>query len=199
MSSWNTKVTSWLAQVSSPPSTTAAYIIATHCISETHWPHGVLSGGTLIDILESLSTTANVADSAYTQWLHTHYIEPFGLVDRLDGLVVQHADDSGILIGAYERYIEFLGSGSLARKQKLWVPGLEPVHGSINTMALPQRPGRFYQQPWRSIEASYKDGKKVEKKGIRLGPWKDEAKWERVIWTANVELEDGARQSTEKS
>lgn len=52
------------------------------------WPMGVLSGGVIIDMLEYLSHTAREADRALVLWLQKHYIEPFGRVDRLDGLIV---------------------------------------------------------------------------------------------------------------
>jgi hypothetical protein len=39
-------------------------------------------------MLEYLSRTALSADYELVLWLQTHYIEPFGRVDRLDGIVV---------------------------------------------------------------------------------------------------------------
>jgi hypothetical protein len=55
---------------------------------ETKWPHGVIAGGTLIDMLEYLNVTIRTSDHALVLWLHAHYIEPFGRIERLDGLVV---------------------------------------------------------------------------------------------------------------
>lgn len=61
--------------------------------AETRWPRGVLSGGTVIDMLEYLSVTAEPSDYAFVMWLHRHYIQPFGRIERLDGLLVMHDED----------------------------------------------------------------------------------------------------------
>jgi hypothetical protein len=52
------------------------------------WSHGVLSGGVVIDMLECLSMTTRTTDYELILWLQAHYIEPFGRIERLDGLVV---------------------------------------------------------------------------------------------------------------
>jgi hypothetical protein len=59
----------------------------------TRWPYGVLSGGIVIDMLECLSTTSRTSDYAIVLWLQAHYIEPFGRIERLDGLVVEEDED----------------------------------------------------------------------------------------------------------
>lgn len=61
--------------------------------AEKRWPHGVLSGGTVIDMLEYLSQTGTGRNYVYVRWLLKEYILPFGRIDRLDGLVVKHEDD----------------------------------------------------------------------------------------------------------
>jgi hypothetical protein len=55
---------------------------------EKKWPHGVASGGTVTDMLEYLSLTKVTSDYGIVLWLNAHYIEPFGRIERLDGLVV---------------------------------------------------------------------------------------------------------------
>jgi hypothetical protein len=57
-------------------------------MEEPRWPLGVLSGGTVIDMLEHLSQTTRTPDYALTLWLEQHYIKPFGRIDRMDGLIV---------------------------------------------------------------------------------------------------------------
>jgi hypothetical protein len=57
------------------------------------WPHGVASGGTVIDMLECLSTTTRTSDYELVFWLEAHYIEPFDTIERLDGLVVTEEKD----------------------------------------------------------------------------------------------------------
>jgi hypothetical protein len=58
-----------------------------------NWSRGVLSGGIVIDMLERLSTTTRTSDYAIVLWLQAHFIEPFGRVERLDGLVVTKEED----------------------------------------------------------------------------------------------------------
>lgn len=57
-------------------------------MEEPRWPLGVISGGTVIDMLEHLSQTTQHSDYALTVWLEKHYVKPFGRIDRLDGLIV---------------------------------------------------------------------------------------------------------------
>lgn len=57
-------------------------------MEEPRWPLGVLSGGTVIDMLEYLSQTTRTSDYALTLWLEKHYIKPFGRIDRMDGLII---------------------------------------------------------------------------------------------------------------
>lgn len=55
---------------------------------EKKWPNGVLWGRRVVDILECLSTTGHTYDYEVVLWLVTHYVEPFGRIGGLDGLVV---------------------------------------------------------------------------------------------------------------
>jgi len=55
---------------------------------EAKWPHGVASGGTVTDMLEYLSLTKVTNDYGIVLWLQAHYVESFGRIERLDGLVV---------------------------------------------------------------------------------------------------------------
>ena len=57
------------------------------------WPHGVISGGVVIDMLECFSATNQMSDYELVQWLQAHYIEPFGRIERLDGLVITDKKD----------------------------------------------------------------------------------------------------------
>jgi hypothetical protein len=57
------------------------------------WPRGVLAGGIVIDMLEHLSGTSTTSDYSMVLWLQAHYIEPFGRIERLDGMVVTEEDD----------------------------------------------------------------------------------------------------------
>ena len=61
--------------------------------SETKWPNGVLSAGRIIDILESLSTMRSTYDYEIVLWLLANYVEPFGKLGGLDGLVVTKQED----------------------------------------------------------------------------------------------------------
>lgn len=47
----------------------------------------------MIDLLECLSHTTQKTDYAFVLWLQSHYIEPFGRIERLDGLVVTQEED----------------------------------------------------------------------------------------------------------
>jgi hypothetical protein len=60
---------------------------------EEQWPNGVLSGGMVIDLLECLSASTRTPDYALFLWLKAHYVEPFGRIERLDGLVVAETQD----------------------------------------------------------------------------------------------------------
>lgn len=66
---------------------------------EKKWRHGVASGGTVTDMLEYLSLTKVTSDYGIVIWLQAHYIEPFGRIERLDGLVVNDEPN---------RYVGFL-------------------------------------------------------------------------------------------
>lgn len=153
--------------------------------SSTSWPHGVLSGGMLIDILEHLSGTQQKMDWSLSLWLQEHYIAPFGRVERLDGLVVASKNHMALIILAHEWYIDFMGK--LAKVQRLWVPGLEPTYimnGGGSPLTVPALPRWFQQKVWRASDMYYKNGIEVKRKGCSLGEWKDEMGWHRRLWMA---------------
>jgi hypothetical protein len=168
-------------------------------------PHGVASGGTVIEMLECLSTTTRTSDYKLILWLQTHYIDPFGRIERLDGLVVTESKDMCVsssfhlpdttepctnptissedLDLAYERYIEV--QGSRTRAQKLWVPGLEPTYRTYTSdvESIPALPRHTEYKKWRASDMYYNDGIEVKRKGKFECNWTDERKWDRTIWS----------------
>jgi hypothetical protein len=170
--------------------------------NEARWPHGVLSGGTVIDMLEYLSITPNTSDYALVLWLETHYIEPCGRIERLDGIVVTNEVDwcvmclvmsfnlaltvlmrSAILAHCYERYIELQGENT--RAQKLWVAGLEPTHHvpSAASISIPGVPRNTEYKKWKASDMYYKNGLEVERKARFESSWVDTNRWDRTIWS----------------
>ncbi|EAT91297.2 hypothetical protein SNOG_01648 [Parastagonospora nodorum SN15] len=172
---------------------------------ETKWPHGVASGGTVTDMLEHLSLTKITSDYAIVIWLQAHYIEPFGRIERLDGLVVNDEPNRVNLEHAYERYVSVLGG--FTRDQKLWVPGLEPTnplrrHGGKVT--IPETPLNIEYKDWRASEIFSKNGHEVMRKSKFESSWTDANRWSRTIWSAPsvktvVKNADLARQSFQPS
>lgn len=138
----------------------------------------------MIDILECLTKTLNTKDWSIALWLQEHYIAPFGRVDRLDGLVVTHADDVPMIKLAYGRFVELEGLRSIV--QKLWVPGLEPAYlvtvENEDAVKIPALPKRYVHAVWRGSNMYYRNDREVAKKGVNMGYWKDEAGWGRMIW-----------------
>jgi hypothetical protein len=173
------------------------------------WPHGVASGGTIIDMLECLSTTTRTSDYELVLWLQTHYIEPFGRIERLDGLIVTEPKDmcvsssfhlpdttrpyadptisSEILYIAYEHYIEV--QGLRTRAQGLWVPGLEPTYRTYTNSveSIPALPRHTEYKKWGASDMYYKNGIEVKRKGKFRCNWTDERNWDRTIWSATDE------------
>ncbi|KAF1918113.1 hypothetical protein BDU57DRAFT_410384, partial [Ampelomyces quisqualis] len=148
--------------------------------AEKRWPHGVLSGGTVIDMLEYLSLTAHASDYVFVMWLQRHYIQPFGRIERLDGLLVTHDQDLEILHHAYERYIA--SQSPRTRLQRLYVPGLEPRFLPPPSAIKLEDEGPPYNA-WRASEMYFKNGNEVKRKGVCEGLWVDERKWDRMLWS----------------
>ncbi|KAL5121488.1 hypothetical protein ACEQ8H_000560 [Pleosporales sp. CAS-2024a] len=147
------------------------------------WPHGVVAGGMIIDMLECLSRTIDPKDYALAIWLQKHYIEPFGRIERLDGLVVTERDRS-ILGYTYERFIDL--QGERARAQKLWVPGLEP-HLALPSpcyVQVPAMPANTEYKQWSANDMYFKNGIEVKRKAILERRCKDANHWDRTIWRA---------------
>ncbi|KAF1844635.1 uncharacterized protein K460DRAFT_95438 [Cucurbitaria berberidis CBS 394.84] len=158
----------------------------------TNWPHGVLAGGIVIDILEHLSGTSRQRDWSIALWLQEHYIIPFGRVERLDGLIVGSMDDMDMIHLAHERYVELIGLRVTV--QRLWVPGLEPTYiepGSRGPVQVPALPTRFQQIVWRASDMYSRNGIQVPRKGQSAGEWTDELGWDRKIW-----MVPGAKEET---
>ena len=84
---------SWLVRQAYPPVYIPKRDPMVRESGETKWPSGVLSGGRIIDMMESLSSTGKVNDYALVLWLQEHYVVPFGRIERLDGLVVTDKED----------------------------------------------------------------------------------------------------------
>ncbi|KAF2826276.1 hypothetical protein CC86DRAFT_292942, partial [Ophiobolus disseminans] len=147
------------------------------------WPNGVLWGRRIIDIIECLSTTGEIYDYEVALWLRTHYVEPFGRIDGLDGLVVTEKEHLDPLLLAYERFINI--EGKLALAQRLWVPGLEPIQQTPHQcFKFPELPGLSERKKWRAGEAFVKNGLTVQQRGTCEGGWRDERNWKRMIWSA---------------
>ncbi|KAH7073910.1 hypothetical protein BKA63DRAFT_604208 [Paraphoma chrysanthemicola] len=157
--------------------------------SDERWPDGVLSGGMVIDLLECLSRTTQTPDYALVLWLKAHYVEPFGRIERLDGLVVTETQDLMFIHRAHERFIDVQGYRS--KQHKLWVPGLEPVH-EVNTQGqLPQSvPRNTEYKAWRAGDMYFKNGLEVARKGKLEGTFLDKSRWERRIWSVPVAKEE---------
>jgi hypothetical protein len=87
---------------------------------------------------------------------------------------------------AYDRYIEI--QGERARKQKLCVPGLEPIHlpHGHNCEKIPLVPDNIEYKVWRASNMYFKHGFEVKRKGKFEGYWTDEKKWDRMIWSVPV-------------
>ncbi|KAH7089529.1 hypothetical protein FB567DRAFT_618742 [Paraphoma chrysanthemicola] len=160
--------------------------------SDDRWPDGVLSGGMVIDLLECLSRTTREPDYALVLWLKAHYIEPFGRIERLDGLVVTETQDHMFIHRAHERFIDVQGYRS--KQHKLWVTGLEPIDEIITQGRLPQSvPRNTEYEAWRASDMSFKNGIEVARKGKFEGTFLDKSKWERKIWSV-----PGAKKECEK-
>ncbi|KAH8716860.1 hypothetical protein GQ44DRAFT_730384 [Phaeosphaeriaceae sp. PMI808] len=152
---------------------------------DSKWPIGVVSGSIVLSMLEILSRTESNFDYRLMLWLQQHYIEPFAVIDRSDGLVVTEKDDYQCLFIAHERYIR--NEGDIARAETLWVPGLEPVDppklsADFINAALPALPQDWMSKVWTASDMYKKDGIKVQHKGKCEGKWSDKNNWERVIW-----------------
>ncbi|KAH7412120.1 hypothetical protein DE146DRAFT_771989 [Phaeosphaeria sp. MPI-PUGE-AT-0046c] len=142
-------------------------------VQKPRWPLGVLSGGVIIDMLEHLSQTARVDDYALVLWLQKHYIEPFGRIDRLDGLIVANDTHLLTLHVAYERYIEM--TSEVTRAQSF---SFENLPTTV--------PKKTEFKKWWGSEMYAKNGVAVEKKRVFVGVWTDAKKWERKLWTAPI-------------
>lgn len=66
----------------------------------TDWPHGVLSGGALIRILEDLSRSSRNDHRQACIWL-VSFATRFGRIHNLDGLIVTNAQDMHMLVLAH--------------------------------------------------------------------------------------------------
>ncbi len=149
------------------------------------WCFGVLSGGILIDMMETLSDTKCPEDWALVCWMMDHYIFPFGRVERLDGLVGQSAEDIHLLIYSRLRYDEIIG-GEMIRRQSLWVPGLEPRQNYLQptkSFQLPTLPRGYQPVPWYAEEMFSKHGVQRKRKGLLISDWTDGWGWQRKLWT----------------
>jgi hypothetical protein len=69
------------------------------------WPAGVVSGGIILDMLECLSQTGDADDYKLVVWLLWQYNEPFGIIERLDGLVVTKEEDRYVIFHALAYYL----------------------------------------------------------------------------------------------
>jgi hypothetical protein len=169
---------------------------------EKRLPNGVLSGSMIIDMLEYISSTANLTGHSLVIWLQEHYISPLARIERLDGLIVTYAEDlyactspsnsrnkccphnyySEYLHIAYERYIDL--QGELARKEPLFVPGLEPVvfTPQYSMGFIPDPPRNTGMHKWRASDMYYKNGFEVKRKSQDEGYWKDTNNWDRWLW-----------------
>lgn len=165
----------------------------------THYPHGVLSGGMLLDLLTQLTCHPSPYDYRLFAWLQKHYLAPFGTVDRLDGLVVKTYMHNVLIRRAHICFLALLGAD--AAGQRLWVPGLEPRYTDwAGTKQAQQKSateaavaleldmpvdmeGEWKGEVWMGRwEASEMYARGEGKKGICEEHFKDERGWERVVW-----------------
>ncbi|OAL55620.1 hypothetical protein IQ07DRAFT_595298 [Pyrenochaeta sp. DS3sAY3a] len=168
----------------------------------THYPHGVLSGGMLLDLLTQLTQlTCHPAPYDYHlfAWLQKHYLDPFGTVDRLDGIVVKTYIHNVLIRRAHTRFVALLGENAVG--QRLWVPGLEPRYTDLPgrlqgrkkstteaavalELDMPvdmegEWKGKVWMGRWEAAEM-YANGE--GKKGVCEGHFEDERGCQRVIW-----------------
>jgi hypothetical protein len=97
---------------------------------------------------------------------------------------------------AYDRYIEIQGERAIA--QKLFVPGLEPLHiqRGHRYEAIPPLPDNTEYKVWRASNMYFKNGIEVKRKGKFEGDWTDQKKWDRTIWKGSSS-KNGTKVKTE--
>ncbi|KAF2243346.1 hypothetical protein BU26DRAFT_116379 [Trematosphaeria pertusa] len=78
--------------------------------------YGVVSRRILIDIADGLSGTDCPNDWAMSLWIQEHYIQTFGHINRLDGIIVKSAEGKVMIEEAYPVYHSYLDSRTLPGK-----------------------------------------------------------------------------------
>ncbi|KAL6705223.1 hypothetical protein ACN47E_007183 [Coniothyrium glycines] len=156
--------------------------------NSTRWPNGVLCGARLIDMLEFFSAFPHPNGWAVALWLEKNFVTPFARVDRRDGLVIPEKLSTNRLRMVYIIYVNEVGS--LARVQRLWVPGFEPTYefqwppGGISIPNVPLIP---VQRKWYADEMYGLHGFPRKKLGRCVWKGQDEQSWEREIWDVTQE------------
>ncbi|KAF2121281.1 hypothetical protein BDV96DRAFT_207551 [Lophiotrema nucula] len=146
------------------------------------WPHGVIHGGTLLDMTDTLrnNPSGTGTDQAFSLWLEGTYLIPFQTVQRLHGLIVRDEEDMETLVQAYKRYTRFLELPAAAPPAQLFIPGLEPLEAPKGDQTeIPRIPEVVYTDGAKGA-GQYKSG--LYGGGKLVAFLRDGRKWEREIW-----------------
>lgn len=172
-----------------------------------HFPHGVLNGSRVIDMLEHFSNIPYLSAERSAHWLKTHYLDPFQRIERLDGLVVRSAMDASRLWKIYDQYIQAINLAT-ALNETLWMPGFEPIHsyvwpGATNTWITIEggmSDMKIEPERWTASDMYRKNGEKTKRAGTFVSEGRDARGWMRQIWTAEIKRgRDGESEESEGS
>lgn len=159
------------------PRAVAPYIppaIRYHGITN-EWPHGVISGDVLIDMIRFFAQIPQSLCWTSVVWMMTIYIIPFVRIERTDAIIVEREEDATILRKIYN----VMGTMLSSRNQLLWVPGLEPTYRTQRLQVFKAIP---VPNDLRSRLRLIKMGPPQYRGGICHGKFTDMLGVERMLW-----------------
>lgn len=144
--------------------------------------YGVVHGGAIITIAETLSRSDDNDDWVLSCLLQSTYIDPFIRIDRNDGIVIPTSTHMGKLKQIYLRYIEVCSIKNNFALEFLWVPGLEPSYEfgpDIEGLDSLKAPLGMRKVVFNGEDMYQRHGKR---RGVPFAEVQDRKGWHRMLW-----------------
>jgi hypothetical protein len=153
--------------------------------------YGVVHGGAIITMTETLSRSDEDVDWVLSRLLQSTYIDPFTRINRSDGIIIPTANHMERLRHVHERYTHVCSLDNHSALEMLWVPGLEP---SYRWDSMVERLDSLEIQIGMRKEVfdgADMYGRLGGRQGEAVAQFKDRNGWERTLWRLPEILPDG--------